>query len=179
MVIRCVRSASVLLSTGWFMTLRTDVACSRDLLACWRELAEKRLEYLTEMFETGRWRRYYSEYVFLENIKEAKLAVETWRALSTPDPARDSIIVISWSAPERTMQPRKASPRAEPSAAEPPDIPVAAEIPVDESEQVSPDEALAAPVIDMLALQRALDELPESAPDVGPVGRHPVLRDTL
>ena len=59
------------------MTLRTDVARSRDLLACWRELAEKRLEYLTEMFDTGRWRRYYSEYVFLENIKEAKLAVET------------------------------------------------------------------------------------------------------
>jgi uncharacterized repeat protein (TIGR03809 family) len=162
------------------MTLRTDVARSRDLLACWRELAEKRLEYLTEMFETGRWRRYYSEYVFLENIKEAKLAVETWRALSTPDPAHNSIIVISWSAPERAMQPRKASPRAEPSAAEPPDILVAAEIPVAaESEQVSPDEALAAPVVDMLALQRALDELPEAAPDVGSVGRHPVLRDTL
>jgi len=65
------------------------------------------------MFETGRWRRYYSEYVFLENIKEAKLAVETWRALSTPDPARNSIIVISWSAPERAMQPRKTSPRAD------------------------------------------------------------------
>jgi uncharacterized repeat protein (TIGR03809 family) len=157
------------------MTLRTDVARSRDLLACWRQLAEKRLEYLTEMFETGRWRRYYSEYVFLENIREAKLAVETWRALSTPDPARNSFIVISWSAPERATQRCKTSPRADP-----PDILVAAEIPVAaESEQVSPDEALAAPVVDMFALQRALDELPEAAPDIGPVGRHPVLRDTL
>ena len=78
------------------MTLRTDVARRRDLLACWRELAEERLEYLTEMFESGRWRRYYSEFAFLENIREAKIAVETWRGLSTPDPARNSIIDISW-----------------------------------------------------------------------------------
>lgn len=35
------------------------------------------------MFETGRWRRYHSEIAFLENIQEAKLAVQTWRALST------------------------------------------------------------------------------------------------
>jgi uncharacterized repeat protein (TIGR03809 family) len=159
------------------MTLRTDVARGRDLLACWRELAEKRLEYLTEMFDTGRWRRYYSEFVFLENIKEAKLAVETWRALSTPDPTRNSVIVVSWSAPDRAMQFHKTSPRAEPSAAEPLDILVAAEIPAAESEQVSP-EALSA-VVDMLALQRALNELPEAAPDAGSLGRHPLLRDTL
>lgn len=35
------------------------------------------------MFETGRWRRYHSEIAFLENIQEAKRAVETWRALAT------------------------------------------------------------------------------------------------
>lgn len=35
------------------------------------------------MFETGRWRRYHSEIAFLENIQEAKLAVQTWRALAT------------------------------------------------------------------------------------------------
>ena len=35
------------------------------------------------MFETGRWRRYHSELAFLENIQEAKRAVETWRALAT------------------------------------------------------------------------------------------------
>lgn len=34
------------------------------------------------MFETGRWRRYYSERAFLENIREAKRAVKNWRALS-------------------------------------------------------------------------------------------------
>lgn len=35
------------------------------------------------MFETGRWRRYHSEIAFLENIQEAKLAVQTWRALAS------------------------------------------------------------------------------------------------
>lgn len=35
------------------------------------------------MFETGRWRRYHSEIAFLENIQEAKRAVQTWRALAT------------------------------------------------------------------------------------------------
>ena len=34
------------------------------------------------MFETGRWRRYHSELAFLENIQEAKRAVQTWRALA-------------------------------------------------------------------------------------------------
>lgn len=35
------------------------------------------------MFETGRWRRYHSEIAFLENIQEAKRAVQAWRALAT------------------------------------------------------------------------------------------------
>ena len=35
------------------------------------------------MFETGRWRRYHSELAFLENIQEAKRAVQTWRALAS------------------------------------------------------------------------------------------------
>ena len=68
-----------------------DVALRRDLLARWCTLAEQRLQHLTDLFESGRWRRYYGERAFLENIKEAKKAVETWRALSSgrPVPQRD------------------------------------------------------------------------------------------
>jgi len=70
------------------MTHRIDVADGRDpgldLGARWRDLAERRLEYLTELFESGRWRRYYSERAFLENIQEAKAAVALWRNLSMP-----------------------------------------------------------------------------------------------
>ena len=65
------------------MTHRQGVACGRDIAARWCALAEQRLEHLTEMFETGRWRRYHSELAFFENIQEAKRAVATWRALAT------------------------------------------------------------------------------------------------
>ncbi|WP_164718452.1 TIGR03809 family protein [Bradyrhizobium sp. LVM 105] len=59
------------------------MAVDRAVAARWCALAEQRLQHLSEMFETGRWRRYHSEIAFLENIQEAKLAVQTWRALAT------------------------------------------------------------------------------------------------
>ncbi|OAF07046.1 hypothetical protein AYJ54_18480 [Bradyrhizobium centrolobii] len=58
------------------------MACSRDVAERWCALAEQRLEHLTEMFETGRWRRYHSELAFLENIQEAKRVLQTWRAIA-------------------------------------------------------------------------------------------------
>jgi uncharacterized repeat protein (TIGR03809 family) len=64
------------------MTHRLDAARGRDIVARWCALAERRLEHLTELFETGRWRRYHTERAFLENIREAKAAVELWRDLS-------------------------------------------------------------------------------------------------
>ena len=59
------------------------MASGRDVVARWCAFAEQRLEYLTELFETGRWRRFHSELGFLENIQEAKTAVEIWRDLAT------------------------------------------------------------------------------------------------
>jgi uncharacterized repeat protein (TIGR03809 family) len=79
------------------MTHQLDVARSRELVARWCMLAEQRLEYLTELFETGRWRRYHSELAFLENIQEAKAAVENWRKLSLCAASSEYAAVdISW-----------------------------------------------------------------------------------
>jgi uncharacterized repeat protein (TIGR03809 family) len=79
------------------MTDRTDVARGRDIVARWCGLAEQRLDYLTELFETGRWRRYHSESAFLENIREAKSAVETWRGLLNVEATPDNLPVdLSW-----------------------------------------------------------------------------------
>jgi hypothetical protein len=66
------------------MTHRFGVAHDPVVVARWCALAEQRLDYLTELFNNGRWRRYYSHTAFLENIKEAKAMVAHWRALSTP-----------------------------------------------------------------------------------------------
>ncbi len=72
------------------MTHQLDVARGRDTVARWCALAEQRLEYLTELFETGRWRRFHSELSFLENIQEAKTAVAIWRDLSLREASRDN-----------------------------------------------------------------------------------------
>src|ERR1700760_1294594 len=118
------------------MTHRNDAARSADVLGRWRELAEQRLEHLTELFESGRWRRYYGELAFLENIREAKVAVETWRGLSTPRAVAEPVIRVTWPVAE--------APRARPVAQAPVEVPAAAEASVE-------------PAIDFLALERALD----------------------
>jgi uncharacterized repeat protein (TIGR03809 family) len=92
------------------MTHQLDVARGRDIVARWCALAERRLDYLTELFETGRWRRYHSELAFLENIQEAKSAVEIWRDLSTREASRNnSAIDISWLGHGRAMPSRGES----------------------------------------------------------------------
>jgi uncharacterized repeat protein (TIGR03809 family) len=88
--LRRVASASVFFLTGWFMKQRLDVARRRDILARWCNLAEQRLEHLTELFETGRWRRYHTEQSFLENIQEARSVVEIWRRLSMSEASLDN-----------------------------------------------------------------------------------------
>ena len=101
------------------MTQQPHVARGRDIVARWCALAEQRLEYLTELFETGRWRRFHSELAFLENIQEAKTAVRIWRELSMREASRDnSAIDMSWLGHRRTVParareiPRQAPPLA-------------------------------------------------------------------
>ena len=89
------------------MASQLDVAKGREIIARWCNLAERRLEYLTELFETGRWRRFHSEQGFLENIREAKAAVETWRDLLSREAARDKrAIDLSWIGRARTVLPQ-------------------------------------------------------------------------
>ena len=111
------------------MTHRLDVARGRDIVGRWCALAEQRLDHLTELFETGRWRRYHSELAFLENIQEAKAAVELWRDLLMRETSRDhSAIDISWLGRARATLPRgemlpdqthRFQPQPAPIAAEP------------------------------------------------------------
>jgi|1185.fasta_scaffold574978_1 uncharacterized repeat protein (TIGR03809 family) len=141
------------------MTLHVDVARGRNVVARWCALAEQRLEYLTELFETGRWRRFHSERDFLENIQEAKTAVETWRSLLAREASLDnSAIDISWlggtrltlprgdklsmrAQPQPVLQPQQATPPAEPAVRDvSPDF--MAEL---ETRLIAPDAAPSAP----------------------------------
>src|ERR1700694_5204718 len=103
------------------MTHRLDVARGRHVVARWCDLAERRLEHLTELFETGRWRRYHSEVAFLENIQEAKYAVEIWRGLSMREASRvDSAVDMSWLGHVQSALPRAERLRDQPDRRPPP-----------------------------------------------------------
>jgi uncharacterized repeat protein (TIGR03809 family) len=118
------------------MAQLADVARGRNLVARWCNLAEQRLEYLTELFETGRWRRYHTELDFLENIQEAKAAVETWRDLLSREAALDNTAIdMAWLGRRRTTPlPRDVGYRQPVAQLQP--APVAAKPPRDASADV-------------------------------------------
>jgi hypothetical protein len=148
------------------MTHRNGAARTADVLGRWRQLAEQRLEHLTELFESGRWRRYYGELAFLENIREAKVAVETWRGLSTPRVVAEPVIRVTWPSPVTPQGWRPAAP-APAITPEPIAVDAAAE-------------ALVEPAIDFLALERALDVADQQVLDLATIHqRYPLLRNTL
>ena len=154
------------------------MARGRDVVARWCNLAERRLEYLTELFETGRWRRFHSEVDFLENIQEAKIAVETWRALLTREASLDnSAIDMSWLSrirtPPRTEIPRDRPDRHRPPVKAPvepwmPDTLVAVQPKHVVSDEAPSAPAMATPALDGRAL--TLDAIAQ---------RYPLLRNTL
>ncbi len=149
------------------MTHRLDVASRRDLMLRWCALAEQRLQHLTELFESGRWRRYHSQRDFLENIREAKRAVETWRALSGRSPARKN------EAPRYFLEESSPDPLALASA---PRI----DAPFKDGESVPAEEVPVAPTIDLVALERALAAPPRPRLDLAAIERrYPLLRNAM
>ena len=159
------------------MTERTDVARARDIVARWSALAEQRLDYLTELYETGRWRRYHSERDFLENIREAKSAVETWHGLLNAEATADNRPMdLSWIGRRSSVPPAKREVPAEPIPSIAPQL---AALPVAPAESVVP--AMAEPVL-------VLDPPEESALDktlaltldiVAMAERYPLLRNAF
>jgi uncharacterized repeat protein (TIGR03809 family) len=82
------------------MTQRYDAGRApdhaQDVLNRWCVLAEQRLDFLIELYESGRWRRYHSENAFMENLREAKTVVEVWRMLSRREAMPDNR-AVDWS----------------------------------------------------------------------------------
>jgi len=162
------------------MTQQLDVARGGDVIARWCALAEQRLEYLTELFETGRWRRYHSEIAFLENIQEAKSAVETWRGLSMREASRDnSAIDMSWLGHVRTTPPRAESRRDQVHRLQPQPAETAAGVPASVISIVPETDAhylqLAAS-----ASASAMADASEPSQDLTEIAaRYPLLRNAL
>ena len=77
----------------------------RSVIARWRMLAERRLQYLIELYETGRWRVYYKEPEFLKVIQEARVALATWEQLAPPDPVQDKPAEVAIAQTENAAVP--------------------------------------------------------------------------
>ena len=163
------------------MTHQIDVARGRDTVARWCALAEQRLEYLTELFETGRWRRFHSELAFLENIQEAKTAVRIWRDLSLREASRDNpAAVLAWlgctGAPlprRETLHDQARGLQPQPAMADPPPraVSIAAE-----TDRICSEEAPSAPAMGAPVPARA----PKPTLDAAAIEqRYPLLRNAM
>ena len=167
------------------MTHRVDGACGRDIVARWCNLAEQRLEHLTELFETGRWRRYHTEQAFLENIREAKAAVEVWRDLEVREASlANTSIDLSWIGRRRSNLPRNAYKPAPIQRLSP----QPAQIPAEPPPRDIPDDVLVALESVLAASAEApsvpdapdLDDLPSPPLDPDVIQeRYPLLRNAL
>jgi uncharacterized repeat protein (TIGR03809 family) len=168
------------------MTHQIDVARGRDTIARWCALAEQRLEYLTELFETGRWRRFHSELAFLENIQEAKTAVGIWRDLSLREASRNySAVDIAWLGRTGATLPRgdtlhDRGHRMQPQAAVADESPTSIVSIVPEADSHCLKETPSAPAIDETALDPAMDNASALTIDISAMQeRYPLLRNAL
>ena len=48
----------------------------------WRDLAERRRDHIIELYDTGRWKHYYTEQELVASLREATQHLETWNKLA-------------------------------------------------------------------------------------------------
>ena len=63
-----------------FKRWRADVFARK-----WHALAKRRREHLAELYESGRWRRYYDEETFRSHMRAAVREVEHWQKVAASD----------------------------------------------------------------------------------------------
>lgn len=170
-MIRRVASVSVFLLADFFMAQRTDVERGRVIVERWRALAEQRLDYLIALQESGRWQRFHSEPDFLDNLRDAKDAVETWRLLASREASLDNRpIDFAWLG-------QGAVPLAQRDIVKRDDRAIAA-VPIASPPIASPP---VAPTIDVPSVVEALPlPSPAASLDLATMqNRYPLLRNAL
>jgi uncharacterized repeat protein (TIGR03809 family) len=55
---------------------------SAELTRAWRDLAEKRRAYLIELYDSGRWKHYYTEEQLVARMREAINLADRWERLA-------------------------------------------------------------------------------------------------
>lgn len=158
-----------------------DAVIHHRLMKRWCVLAETRLDYLTELFESGRWRRFHGEVEFLENIQEAKDAVRRWRAMAAGETditlLRGSVIYRAPQAPAlrpapvAEMAPVEVTPVPAAPAIAAPATAAPVLIPIETLLRQAPPRKAAAPPADL--------DWPEALDPVTIAERYPMLRTAM
>lgn len=76
------------------MTKLSAADSGQSVVVRWRMLAERRLKYLIELYESGRWKLYYNEPEFLKIVREAHAALKAWETLAPPEPPEDKTVEV-------------------------------------------------------------------------------------
>lgn len=61
-----------------------------DQIARWRDLADRRRSHFIELYESGRWKHYYSEEDFVLRMREVCQAAEKWEKLASAPPNKNA-----------------------------------------------------------------------------------------
>jgi uncharacterized repeat protein (TIGR03809 family) len=91
------------------MTNSDNADQGRGVVVRWRLLAERRLNHLIELYESGRWRLYHREAEFLDMVQEARAALKAWETLAPPDGGRDKPVEVAVAQEAEGMAPAAPS----------------------------------------------------------------------
>ena len=59
---------------------------SADVARRWHALAERRRAHFADLYQSGRWRKYYREHDFLAQMRETSLMAEAWHKVAAGQP---------------------------------------------------------------------------------------------
>jgi uncharacterized repeat protein (TIGR03809 family) len=57
---------------------------STEITGKWHDLAEKRRTHFVDLYESGRWKHYYSEREFVVLMRDAVRLADDWSRLAAP-----------------------------------------------------------------------------------------------
>ncbi len=65
------------------MTTSAEQLRDQEIIARWRDLTERQVANLIDMYESGRWKRYYDADEFRDLMRESMAAVSAWQQLDS------------------------------------------------------------------------------------------------
>jgi uncharacterized repeat protein (TIGR03809 family) len=70
----------------------------------WRDLADRRLAYFTELYRSGRWKHYYTEDDFVVRMRDVVKAAKVWSNLADRT-AAEQILAVQPPVRDDRMRP--------------------------------------------------------------------------